>query len=131
MDYHINNYSTLHTNVKFKAIFKISIIKFLIIHVVIDFNGNHHKKVGWIVKRLWIHNGLLKSQHYACRTWKMKIVDSKNTSKLCQKIKNKSSQIKNWLMKCIDIFLIYIFLIFRNFKWHDCYKFYPWESISH
>ncbi len=36
------NFFGLHTNVKFKAIFKINIIKFLIIYVVIDFNGNHH-----------------------------------------------------------------------------------------
>jgi hypothetical protein len=33
----------LHTNVKFKAIFKIDIVNFLIIHVVISFNGDHKK----------------------------------------------------------------------------------------
>ncbi len=60
LDYHTCNYSRLHTNVKFKTIFKINIIKFLIIHVVIDFNGNHHKKIGWILKRLWTCNGFLK-----------------------------------------------------------------------
>jgi hypothetical protein len=36
-------FSRLHTNVKFKIVFNIKIINFLIIHVVIDFNENHHK----------------------------------------------------------------------------------------
>jgi len=44
------------------------------------------------------------------------------------KLKNK---MKNWLMKCSEVFLMYIFKILKNFKWHDCYKFYIWESISH
>jgi hypothetical protein len=35
-------FSRLHTNIKFKAIFKINIVNFLIIHIVIDFNGDHH-----------------------------------------------------------------------------------------
>jgi hypothetical protein len=43
---HTCDFSGLHTNVKFKAIFKIKIVKFLIIHVVRDFNGNHHKIFG-------------------------------------------------------------------------------------
>jgi hypothetical protein len=30
---------------------------------------------------------------------------------------------KNLLVKCIEIFLMYIFLIFQSFKWHDHYKF--------
>jgi hypothetical protein len=38
-------------NVKFKAIFKINIVNFLIIHVVIDFNRNHYKNIGWIQRR--------------------------------------------------------------------------------
>jgi hypothetical protein len=29
---------------------------------------------------------------------------------------------KNLLVKCIESFLLYIFLIFKSFKWHDCYK---------
>jgi hypothetical protein len=81
LDYHNCNYSRLHRNVKFKAIFKINIIKILIIHVFIDFNGNHHKKFGWIIRRLWTCNGLLKWQHYVCQPKKVKNVDSKNTSK--------------------------------------------------
>jgi hypothetical protein len=36
----------LHTNVQCKAIFKINIINFLIIYVVIEFDKNHHKKFG-------------------------------------------------------------------------------------
>jgi len=36
-------FSRLYTNVKFKTIFNINIVNSLIIHVVIDFNGNHHK----------------------------------------------------------------------------------------
>jgi hypothetical protein len=43
LDCHICNFFGLHTNVKFKAIFKIDIVNFLIIHVVISFNGNHKK----------------------------------------------------------------------------------------
>jgi hypothetical protein len=43
LEYYICNYFGLHTNVKFKAIFKINIINVLIIHVVVDFKGNHHK----------------------------------------------------------------------------------------
>jgi hypothetical protein len=38
---------------------------------------------------------------------------------------------KNWLVKHIETFLIYIVLILKKIKWCDCYKFYPWESISH
>jgi len=40
------NFFGLHTNIKLKAIFKINIVNFLIIHVFIDFDGNHHKKNG-------------------------------------------------------------------------------------
>ncbi len=46
LDYHTYNFCGLHRNVKFKAIFKINNIKFLIIHVVIDFNGNHYNFFG-------------------------------------------------------------------------------------
>jgi hypothetical protein len=46
LDCHTCNYFGLHTNVKFKAILKINIVKILIIHIVIDFNGNHPKKLG-------------------------------------------------------------------------------------
>jgi len=56
----ICSYYGLHTNVKSKAIFKINIFNFLIIHVFIHFNGNHHNCFGWILKRLWTRNGLLK-----------------------------------------------------------------------
>jgi hypothetical protein len=37
------NFFELYTNVKFKATFKVNIVNILIIHVVIDFNENHHK----------------------------------------------------------------------------------------
>ncbi len=43
LDCHTYTFFRLHTNVKFKAIFRINIVKFLIIHVVIDFNVNHYK----------------------------------------------------------------------------------------
>jgi hypothetical protein len=43
LDCHTYNLFELYTNVKFKAIFKINIVNILIIHVVIDFNENHHK----------------------------------------------------------------------------------------
>jgi hypothetical protein len=46
LDCHICKFFGLHTNGKFKAIFKINIVNFLIIHVVINFNGNHYKKLG-------------------------------------------------------------------------------------
>jgi len=36
----------LYTNIKFKAIFKINIVNFLIILIVININGNHRKKFG-------------------------------------------------------------------------------------
>jgi hypothetical protein len=39
---------------------KINIVNFLIIHVVIDFNGNHHNFFGCTIKRLWTCNGVLK-----------------------------------------------------------------------
>jgi hypothetical protein len=38
----------------------IHIVNFLIIHVVIDFNGNHHKTFGWILRKLWTCNEHLK-----------------------------------------------------------------------
>jgi hypothetical protein len=40
----------------FKTLFKINIFNFLIIHVVIDFNENHYKKFGWILRRFWTCN---------------------------------------------------------------------------
>ncbi len=46
LDYHTCNFSGLHANVKFKAMFKLILSIFLIIHVVIDFIGNHHKFFG-------------------------------------------------------------------------------------
>jgi hypothetical protein len=46
LDYHTCNFFGLHTNVKFKAIFKINIVNFLIINVVIDFNGKYHNYFG-------------------------------------------------------------------------------------
>jgi len=123
LDCHTYNYFRLHTNVKFKSILKIKIINLKIIHVVINFNGNHHKKIGWILRRLWTHNGLLKWQHYACHIEKMKNVDSKkcqNSVKIKIKIKIKHHQMKNLLVKCIETFYIYI-LMFK--KRHDCYNF--------
>ncbi len=51
LDYHPWKFSKLHTNIKLKAIFKINIVNFLIIHVVVDFNGNHLKFSRWILKR--------------------------------------------------------------------------------
>jgi len=76
-------------NVKFKAIFKTNIIKFIIIIVVVNFNENNHKKFGWILKRLWTHNELLKWQHYTCHTKKMKNV-TKKIHQSSVKIKNKA-----------------------------------------
>ncbi len=35
---------------KYKVIFNINSVKFLIIHVAIEFNGNHIKKYGWVSK---------------------------------------------------------------------------------
>jgi hypothetical protein len=77
LDYHTLNLFGLDTNVKIKTIFKINIANFLIFYVVIDFNKKHHNFFGWILKRLWTCNGLLKWQHYVCHTKKMKNVDSK------------------------------------------------------
>jgi hypothetical protein len=48
LECHICNFFGLHTNIKFIAIFQISIVIFLIMDVVIDFNGNHHKNFWWI-----------------------------------------------------------------------------------
>ncbi len=42
---------------------------------------NQKIEVGWILRRLWTCNGLLKWQHYIYHTYKMKNVDSKNMSK--------------------------------------------------
>jgi hypothetical protein len=107
-------------------------VNFLITHVVINFNGNHHKFFEWILTRLRSHNGLLKWKHYVCHIEKMKNVDSKKcqNSVNIKKIKIKHHQMKNLLLKCIETFLIYIFNL-KKIKWHDCYKFSPWEFISH
>ncbi len=43
LDCHTCNFSRIHINIKFKGIFKINIVNILIIHVIIDFNGDHHK----------------------------------------------------------------------------------------
>jgi len=104
----------LHTNIKFKAMFKINIVIKKIIHVFIDFNGNHHKKIEWTLRRLWIHNGLLKWQHYICHIEK----NEKCGFKKYVKIKNKGSSNEKSINECIETFLIYI-----NFlKWCDCCK---------
>jgi hypothetical protein len=124
LDCHTCNFSRLHTNVKFKAIFKINIVNFLIIHVVIDFNGNHHNVFGWILKRLWICNGLLKWQQYVCHTEKN---EKCGLQKICQssvkiKINNKTSSNEEFIIEMHWNFPIYL-LILKSFKWHDCYKF--------
>jgi len=38
---------------------------------------------------------------------------------------------KNLLVKCIETFLIYIFLIFKVLNDVIIVNFYPWKSISH
>jgi hypothetical protein len=50
LDCHTSNFSRIRINIKFKCIFKINIVNFLIIHGIIDFNGDHHKFFGWILK---------------------------------------------------------------------------------
>jgi hypothetical protein len=35
--------------------FKIDIVNFLIIHIVIDFNANHHSNFEWIIRKLWTY----------------------------------------------------------------------------
>jgi len=47
-------------NLKCEVIFNINIIKIQIIHVATDFSVNHIKKYGWILRKDWIHNELLK-----------------------------------------------------------------------
>jgi hypothetical protein len=42
-DCHTCNFYGLHRNIKFKTIFKINIVNFLLIHVFININENHHK----------------------------------------------------------------------------------------
>ncbi len=120
-DYHTYNFFGVHTNIKFKAIFKINIVNFLIIHVVIDFNGNHHKIFGWILRRLWICNGLLKWQHYICYMEKMKNVNSKICQSNVKKIKiNKVPSNEEFIDEMHWNFLyIYIY----SSEWCDCCKF--------
>jgi hypothetical protein len=64
---------------------------FLTIHVEINLNGNHVKKYGIILKKDWIHNGLLIWWCYICHTVRMKNVDSKNVFMSKQKLKIKTS----------------------------------------
>jgi hypothetical protein len=45
---------------KSEVIFNIKIIKIFIINVVIDFKGIHNKRYGYIFKREWTRNQLLK-----------------------------------------------------------------------
>jgi hypothetical protein len=73
------------------------------------------KTFGWI-KKLWTCNGLLKWQHYVCHIEKMKNVDSTKhqSSVKINKEKLKHHQMNNWLVKCIEIFLTYIFLIKKS-----------------
>jgi len=83
----------------------------------------NNQKIDNVKLWIWTHNGLLKWQHYVCHIEKI----CKSSDKIRRK-KNKNHQIKNLLVKCIETFLIYVF---KNFKWHYCYKFYLLESISH
>jgi len=41
LDYHSHNFFALKVNLKCNTIFNINIVKFLMIHVAIDFSGNH------------------------------------------------------------------------------------------
>jgi hypothetical protein len=46
--------------------------------------------------------------------------------KICQssvKIIFLKKSMKKLLVKCIEIFLIYMYLIFQSLKWHDCCKY--------
>jgi hypothetical protein len=60
---------------------KLTLLRILIIHVIIEFNGNHHKLFGWIPRSLWTRNGFLKWQHNVFHIEKMKNLDSKNMLK--------------------------------------------------
>jgi predicted KAP-like P-loop ATPase len=67
-------------DIKCKVVFNIKIITILIIHVAINLSENHIKKYGWILRKKWTHNWLLKWWHYVCHVNKMKNVDLKNMS---------------------------------------------------
>jgi len=50
------------------------------------------------------------------KKWKMWIQKNVNKNKI------KNHQMKHLLLKWIETFLIYLILILKIFKWHDCYK---------
>jgi len=52
------------------------------------------KNFGWILKRLWTRNGLLKWQHYICHTKKWKMWTQKNV-KVVSKLTIKSKKSLN------------------------------------
>ncbi len=128
LDYHTCKLFRLHTNIKFKAILQINIIKFLIIHVFIAFNGNHHKffdefkeDYGFIMD-FWNDNIMFVTP----KKWKMW------TPKRCQSKANfiifLNHQMTNFLMKCVQI-SIYIFLQVLNDDIVLNFNF--WNFISH
>jgi hypothetical protein len=90
LDYHTCNFYGLHTNVKFRAIFKINIVNFLIIHVITDFNGNYHKILGCILRRLWTCFWTFKMTTLYLSHKKNENCGFKKMSKQCQN-KNKIS----------------------------------------
>jgi len=84
-------------------VFKINIVKFLIIHVIIIFLDEFKEDYG-LVMDFWNDNINFVTQ----KKWKMWTQkNAKIVFKL--KLKNKHYQMKNLLVKCIDIFPIYIF----------------------
>jgi len=47
------------------------------IHITINVSENHVLKYGWVIRKEWICNGVLKWWHYVYHTYKIKYVDFK------------------------------------------------------
>jgi hypothetical protein len=74
-------------NFKCKPMFNINIFYFLIIYVTIDFNGNHLKNYGWIIKK---KNEFIMdywNDDIVFVTQKIKNVDSENKSSSNEELK--------------------------------------------
>jgi len=113
-----------------KSYSKLTLSIFFNIHVVIDFNGNHHNFFRWILKRLWTHNGLLNWQHNVCRIEKWKMWFKKYFKVVSkQKLKNKTSLNEEFISEVHCNFpYIYIYKVLNDVIVVNVY---PWKSISH
>ncbi len=118
-------------NFKYKVISHWYCQNFTWIHVPINFDVKHIKNYGWILRKTWIHDGLLKQWHCICHTYKIYMLSEKTWHIIVSKLKLKNMPTSNevckskthWNFPNIYFLLIIIYKKLPHFT--------HWKYISH